>query len=102
MRAGESRIAGRVAVSSFVNPLDQITSLLKFYRQEESCGGIDPLPVATGGVAPATFNVVGPEVDPARIRLPIQKIQVLLRHKEATIVEHVARRRRGAVVDDRQ
>src|SRR2546423_10741749 len=43
MRTTESRISNRVAISSFVDPLDEISGLLEFNREEVGRGDVDAL-----------------------------------------------------------
>src|SRR6266508_3096959 len=89
MRTVVRRTAAAIGVSRFVNALDEITSLLKFNRQEESSRDIDPLHLNALLIAAARSYLIGPICQPARISLTIQKVQVVLLYKKVRLVNRI-------------
>ena len=69
MDPAKGRRTVRVAVSSFVDPLDQITGLLKFNRKEEGCRDIDAFHFNALWIGAADRNFVRPETDSTRVWL---------------------------------
>ena len=100
MRAARSGSGAAIAVGGFVETFDQVTGLLKFNRQEERRRGVDALEVAACQVVPTGFDVVGPETNTARVRLAIQKVEIVLPDKETRDIAGIGTVR-TVVIDDR-
>src|SRR5438552_11110080 len=90
MRARESRRAVALPVSNFVELFDQIACLLIFDRQEVSRRGVDTLKISARRLRRTIIDVVGPESQTCWVRLPIQKINVVLADKKVYLIDLVA------------
>src|SRR5207302_4520115 len=86
-------------VGSLVNALDQITSLLKFDREKESCGDVNSFRLDARLIVAAGSDLIGPEGEARSVRLTIEKIVIVLADKILRVVYHV-RRRLGHVIHD--
>src|SRR5439155_24783160 len=89
MRAIHNRRSARVAVTCFVNTLDQITSLLKFNRKKVSRRGVNALRVDARRFRRTVVDIVGPKIPAALIRFAIEKIQVVELHEEPGRVDGI-------------
>ncbi len=69
--------------------LDEISGLLKFDRDKESRRDVSALVVDARRVRDATSDLAGPERKPAGVRLAIEKIYVMLTHKEGRLVDRI-------------
>src|SRR2546426_6174309 len=100
MRAADGGRTSCIAVSGLVETFDQVTSLLKFNRQEERRRSVDALQFAAGQVVSTRFDVVGPETNTARVGLAIQKVEIVLPYKKARDIAGIGTGR-TIVIDDR-
>src|SRR2546423_1089150 len=94
-----------------IQPIDEGTCLLKFEFEEERVRDIDAscvnaIRLAARArrrvVARVACDLIGPERQPARIRLAAEKVQIVLPHKEAGLVHWIAAAVYSLVVVDRQ
>src|SRR5262245_48745884 len=86
----ESRSPAVIAVSDFIEPLDQIARLLKFDREKERCRDTDALHFNALCVGPAGSNLIGPVIPTSLIGLAVQKIEIVLFYKETWHVDRIA------------
>src|SRR5205807_4444411 len=77
MRAAERRRSIRITVSSLVNALDQITSLLKFNGQKEGGRDVDSLRLDARLIVAAGSDLIGPKRQTASVRLSIENIVIV-------------------------
>src|SRR3989442_15099183 len=89
MRPSDVRCAARIAVSGFVHALDEITCLLEFDRQKISRRNIDALGFDAPCVIAARSNLVSPEGQATRIRLAIEKVEIMLPDEELRRVNRI-------------
>src|SRR6266436_2736919 len=92
MRSADARCAARIAVSGFVDALDQITGLLKFDRKKISRRDVDALGVDALLVSTARSDLVIPKIPSAQIRKSAEEIKVVLTDVEPWIVNDVGRK----------
>src|SRR5207247_9588755 len=113
VHAAERAPATGAAVSSFVQPFDQITRLLKFDRHKESGRHIGALLIAQSklhfvtaiasrrSVGAPWFDILrrryavidfgSPEAEAALVRFAIQKIEIVLPHEKTCLVDQIGR-----------
>src|SRR5205085_6229226 len=94
---GSRRSRRRTSKSSSVRVVGQGARCLKFNRQEECCRGVDTRHFRARSWTTAV-DVVGPESKSTSVRFPIEKVQILLPHKEVRVVHRVHCRVSGIVV----
>src|SRR5207248_1136339 len=73
-----NRRAGKIAVRSFVNAIDEEASLLKFNREVEGSRDVDALDFNAPRVPAAGRDLARPECETTGIRLAIEKINIVL------------------------
>ena len=83
-----------IAVSHFVEALNQVARLLKLNRQEEGCRDIDAASLTTllrvceaarQGYALAFIKLIRPEIQSAAVWRAVEEVEVVLSHKEGII-----------------
>src|SRR5581483_1370737 len=83
-----------------VRVVSQSACRLKFNRQEESRRCVDARHFGAWRRT-AVVDVVGPESKTARVRFTVEKIEILLTHKERRRINWIRQRRRDVVVVNR-
>src|SRR6185295_7864781 len=63
-----------------------------FNRQEESAGGVDALRVSAGCISTTLIYLTLPKAEAGRVGRAIEKIGVLLTHKEIRLIDRIIRR----------
>ena len=91
--------ASRLQRNSFVNSFDQITSLLKLYREKERRRHVNALDLNALSIGATGSDLVSPERQPARVRLPTKEIEIVQLSKESGLIDRV-RAGRGFIVKD--
>jgi hypothetical protein len=86
------RVSGCIRVGGLVEPLDEITSALEFYREVEGGRDVHSLEIDASLVSAARVNLAGPERKARRIRLAIQEVVM-----RGQIIDIVNRFRAGSV-----
>ena len=99
MDATKRRGASRVAVSGFVQSLDQITRLLEFNREKVSGRDINPLRLNTRLISSAGGYFIYPESQTTRVSLAIEEVVIVLSYEILRIVDDVRGRLNRVVVD---
>src|SRR5204863_8666218 len=86
----------------FVRQISNQAGLLKFERQKEGRRGVDPSYLATSDITGARVDIVDPEGKSRGVRLAIEKVKILLSHKEVGCIDHIADGRARIVIVNRQ
>src|SRR6267142_1471425 len=89
-------------MSRLIKPVDKVAGLLEFDRQEKRCRRVDAPNLDTLSVCATRCDLVSPKSQSGTIGLAIEKVQVVLPHKEycVRIVERI-RAVSGIIVGNR-
>ena len=68
----------QVPIGHLVHAIDEISSLLKFDREKESCRDVNAFHFNAGRVTATRGNLVGPEISAALVGLTVEKVEILL------------------------
>src|SRR5262252_5420487 len=78
-----------ISIGRLVSAFDQVAGLLKFDREEESARGTDPLSVTARRIGAALIDLIVPEGEAGGVGSPVQKVCILLAHKEIGLIDRV-------------
>src|SRR5260370_6501958 len=81
--------------------MHQIPSLLKLDRQEECCRDVNAFDLYALRVSTTLCDLTRPEVQSTRVRLSIEKVDIVLPHEEASHVYRISRPVCAVVINDR-
>src|SRR5205814_444410 len=101
LRIADKIAKDREAVEArLIGFLDDESRLLKFYREEEGRTGVNALRLAATCVQPAGVDVVNPEGKPGRVWRAVEKVDVMLPHKEIGRINGIRGRSNSVIVDN--
>src|SRR6185369_1485224 len=96
------RRTGKIAERRLVDPVNQISSLLKLDGHKECRRDVDPLHVDTLRICPTRIDFIGPEVESRRVWFSIEEINVVLPDKKPGAVNRIHASLRTAIINSQR